>query len=233
MCAIGERSDGPFAARYLVIGHGGHGAGSSTTPSAGGGGGGGGFKAGTDLIITAPIAITVDTVLGGTSSIGTFAVVHSGGNGGGGAVFSGGGSGSDGASGGGGGSPDGDHGSAIHGAEGHDGADGGPGLGGGGGGSGSPGFPGSTTGQGGSETLNDITGTNVTYCSGGDSGGTTLLPPGNGGAGGFNGSGGQAGQPGIVMIRYPGIPRATGGTITSVGTDTLHTFTANGTLTPL
>jgi hypothetical protein len=39
---------------------------------------------------------------------------------------------------------------------------------------------------------------------------------------------GKRGGSGIVIIRYPGPPIATGGTITSVGGDTIHTFTATG-----
>jgi hypothetical protein len=45
-----------------------------------------------------------------------------------------------------------------------------------------------------------------------------------GGGGGSNGKGGS----GIVIIRYPGPPIATGGTITQVDGDTIHTFTATG-----
>jgi hypothetical protein len=39
---------------------------------------------------------------------------------------------------------------------------------------------------------------------------------------------GARGGSGIVIIRYPGPPIATGGTITQVGGDTIHTFTATG-----
>jgi hypothetical protein len=56
---------------------------------------------------------------------------------------------------------------------------------------------------------------------------------GGGGGGGQRSpiEGGKAGGSGIVIIRYPGAPIATGGTITSVGGDTIHTFTATGSST--
>ena len=55
---------------------------------------------------------------------------------------------------------------------------------------------------------------------------------GGGGGGGYYTNGnGQPGGSGIVIIRYPGTPIATGGTVTSVGGDTIHTFTATGSST--
>jgi hypothetical protein len=42
---------------------------------------------------------------------------------------------------------------------------------------------------------------------------------------------GQAGGSGIVIIRYAGKTRATGGTITEDGQDTIHTFDTSGTFT--
>jgi hypothetical protein len=52
---------------------------------------------------------------------------------------------------------------------------------------------------------------------------------GGGATGDYNqGKSGGAGGSGIVIIRYPGPPIATGGTITQVGGDTIHTFTATG-----
>jgi hypothetical protein len=41
---------------------------------------------------------------------------------------------------------------------------------------------------------------------------------------------GQAGGSGIVIVRYRGAPRATGGTITQSGGYTIHTFTTSGDL---
>jgi hypothetical protein len=39
---------------------------------------------------------------------------------------------------------------------------------------------------------------------------------------------GQPGGSGIVILRYAGSQRATGGTITTVDGDTVHTFTSTG-----
>ena len=61
---------------------------------------------------------------------------------------------------------------------------------------------------------------------------------GGGGGGGYGNNGptgtataGGAGGSGIVIIRYLGTPRATGGTVTTVGSYTYHTFTNSGTYT--
>lgn len=51
---------------------------------------------------------------------------------------------------------------------------------------------------------------------------------GGGGGSHSTGHGGNGGS-GIFIIRYAGAPAATGGTITAVGDDTVHTFTASGT----
>lgn len=59
---------------------------------------------------------------------------------------------------------------------------------------------------------------------GGGGGGGHLNGPSNQGAGGTGGSG-------IVIIRYSGSQRGTGGTVTSVGGYTYHTFTSSGTYT--
>lgn len=69
----------------------------------------------------------------------------------------------------------------------------------------------------GSATPNAIPGT-----GGGGGAGSYWAPNG----GWSNGSG--AGGSGIVIVRYPGGQKATGGTVTSVGGDTIHTFTATG-----
>jgi hypothetical protein len=62
-------------------------------------------------------------------------------------------------------------------------------------------------------------GVSGTANTGGGGGGTQdAYSPGNGGSG-------------IVIIKYSGIPRATGGVITESGGITTHTFTASGTLT--
>lgn len=56
---------------------------------------------------------------------------------------------------------------------------------------------------------------------------------GGGGAGGYSTSikGGNGGS-GIVIVRYKGSQRATGGTVTFVNGHTIHTFTTSGTFTP-
>ena len=68
---------------------------------------------------------------------------------------------------------------------------------------------------------------------------TCNTPPGNGTANRGSGGGGNCnnrrgpggnGGSGIVIIRYPGAARGTGGTITSAGGYTIHTFTTSGSL---
>jgi hypothetical protein len=43
--------------------------------------------------------------------------------------------------------------------------------------------------------------------------------------------GGGAGGSGVVIIAYAGVQRGTGGTVTSAGGNTIHTFTTSGTFT--
>jgi hypothetical protein len=57
---------------------------------------------------------------------------------------------------------------------------------------------------------------------------TGSVNSGGGGGGDYFGPGGAKGGSGIVIIRYPGPPIATGGTITQVDGDTIHTFTETG-----
>ena len=71
-------------------------------------------------------------------------------------------------------------------------------------------------------------------------GGDALVNTGSGGGGGggegsplFRTAGGGAGGSGIIIVRYPGPQKAIGGTVTSVGGDTIHTFTTSGNFTPL
>jgi hypothetical protein len=53
---------------------------------------------------------------------------------------------------------------------------------------------------------------------------------GGGGTGNNSGGGGASGGSGVVIVRYPtGTVTATGGTITTSGSDTIHTFTSSGT----
>lgn len=94
-------------------------------------------------------------------------------------------------------------------------------AGGGGGGSSTNGGDGGT-GGGGAGTSNGYGGTAGTANTGGGGGGGWYYGGGAGGAGGS----------GIVIVRYPGLPAATGGTITYLNGYTIHTFTSSGTFTP-
>lgn len=124
--------------------------------------------------------------------------------------------------------------------------------GGGGGGAGGAGG-GSTSSSGGAGGIgiqSSITGTAV-YRAGGGGGGanagsggaggtggggngsnTTSVTAGTAGTGGGGGAGNGnsgAGGSGIVIIRYAGSQRGTGGTVTSANGYTIHTFTTSGT----
>lgn len=229
----------------LVLGGaGGAGVGSSGS-GAGGGGGAGGLQTGTIAAAINAYTITVGTVgangtspgtaasigVNGTSS--TFSTLTATGGGGGGGSTSSGGidNGLSGASGGGGGgivnSASGTGGAATQGFAGGNGQGGlNPNNGGGGGGGagavGSVGTAG-TGGAGGTGVSNSITGSPVTYGAGGTGG--------NGGGSGSVGNPGTSGA-GIVIISYPtGTLTATGGSITTSGGNTIHTFTTSGTWT--
>jgi len=131
--------------------------------------------------------------------------------------------------------------------------------GGGGGGAGAVGgdATNSKSGNGGNGLTFSISGTSTTYAGGGGggssgnggnggtgggaagtsngtAGGTATANTGGGGGGGwlYSGGSGGAGGSGIVIIRYPGLPAATGGTITYLNGYTIHTFTTSGTFTP-
>jgi len=63
-------------------------------------------------------------------------------------------------------------------------------------------------------------------------GGDGTVNTGSGGGGsGSNSANGGAGGSGVVIIRYSGAQRGTGGTVTSSGGYTIHTFTSSGTYT--
>lgn len=133
------------------------------------------------------------------------------------------------------------------------------GAGGGGGASavGTAGAAGGAGGNGGNGTASSISGASVTYGGGGGGGVSGTGGTGGGGAGGAlnnngvsgtantGGGGGGAsssgvtlrsggdGGSGVVIISYPtGAFTATGGTITTSGGNTIHTFTTSGTFTP-
>ena len=131
-------------------------------------------------------------------------------------------------------------------------------AGAGGGGAGAVGSVGSGTtgGAGGAGSASSISGASVTYAGGGGGAGGTVLGAGGaggggnggrsspalgatngtnntggGGGGGYGIIGGNGGS-GVVIIAYTtSSMTATGGTITTSGSNTIHTFTANGTFT--
>jgi hypothetical protein len=92
--------------------------------------------------------------------------------------------------------------------------------GGGGGGGGSGTYPAGTGGNGGGGNGN----------SNGSGSNATANTGGGGGGAGSTGSGGLGGS-GIVIVSYAGSAKFTGGTITTSGGNTIHTFTSSGTLT--
>lgn len=132
------------------------------------------------------------------------------------------------------------------------------GGGGGDGGNGANGNIATTGGDGGLGASSSISGASVTYGGGGGGGSSNLTSGagvgnggggnggydtglgssaaanrGGGGGGGGNLKAGGSGGSGVVIVRYAGDARFTGGTITSDAGDTIHTFTSSGTLTPI
>lgn len=92
-------------------------------------------------------------------------------------------------------------------------------YGGGGGGGAGSGYPAASGGLGGGGAGGSgATGANGTVNTGGGGGGT-----------GVNNVAGSAGGSGVVVIAYLGSQRGTGGTVTSSGGYTIHTFTSSGT----
>ena len=98
------------------------------------------------------------------------------------------------------------------------------GLGGGGGGASVSGYP---VGQGGGSARNSGA-VGVAGASGG-AGGTNTGGGGGGGSPTTSNYAGGTGGSGIVILRYLGTQRGTGGTVTTVGSYTVHTFTGSGT----
>jgi hypothetical protein len=134
--------------------------------------------------------------------------------------------------------------------------------GGGGGGAGAAGGNASSGagGAGGAGTASSISGSSVTYAGGGGGAGSSSGGAGGAGGGGAgagvagNGTNGTAntgggggaaattsggnqtsgaGGSGVVIVSYAGSQRYVGGTVTSSGGNTIHTFTSSGTLTVL
>ena len=111
------------------------------------------------------------------------------------------------------------------GGSGYSGDGGNGGIGGGGGGSASNGNIGSAGAGGINVGSNGSAGANA---PGGNAGANT---GGGGSHYNSNNKGGDGGS-GIVIVRYSGPQKATGGTISTVAGYTLHTFTSSGTFTP-
>lgn len=230
---------------YLIIGGGGGGG-----YRAGGGGGAGGMRTGSTITGVGSYTVTV----GGRGAPGNSTPTHAtdggdssfngitatGGGGGGSSVGdsgmrpgnyggSGGGAAHDGAKG------DGISGQGNNGGLGTAGAN----EGGGGGGAGGAGANAADPngGAGGAGMSSSISGSAVTYCVGGEGGdevatGATNSNYGSGGGGGAGitaPSDGDSGQVGVIILSYPtGHIRATGGTITTSGGNTIHTFVGSG-----
>ncbi len=220
---------------FLVVAGGGNGG--NYDNAWGGGGGAGGYLAGTETVTAQTYPITV-----GLGAVGGFTAVKSnGGNSsfstytsiGGGAGGNGGGSqptaGSNGGSGGGSGNTTVATGTAGQGNNG--GTATGGGNSGGGGGAGGVGQNQSAGGAGGIGVSNSISGSAYTYCTGavGD-GNASGVNYGDGGSGqDSNQRNRGSGSNGIVILRYlTGSITATGGTTTTSGAYTIHSFTSSG-----
>jgi len=94
------------------------------------------------------------------------------------------------------------------------------------GGGGGSSYNNNTAGLGGLGGGGNGTGDNATV-----GGAATANTGGGGGGGGYNSAKGGDGGSGIVIISYVGAPVWTGGTVTSSGGNTIHTFTTSGSLT--
>ena len=240
----------PKVNALIVAGGGGGGAGGVA-----GGGGAGGYQTLTDVSVSPgafSVIVGAGGAGGGTGGIGTQGknsvflgtTAIGGGYGAATGTVNGGNGGS-----GGGGSSVGGPGTGGTGSQGNNGGAASATSGGGGGGAGAVGGAGGVNvgGNGGNGLANSISGSSVTYAGGG--GGNAGVTPGSGGTGGGGGpstsgtantgGGGGAwdgtgtagnGGSGIVIVSYvTGNVVATGGTITTSGDMTIHTFTSNGT----
>jgi hypothetical protein len=96
---------------------------------------------------------------------------------------------------------------------------------------------GTTPGNGGAGLTSSISGTSTTYAGGGGAvnqgyrGGYIGSPSAIANSGSGGGGNAGAGGSGIVIISYAGNQRGTGGTVTSSGGNTIHTFTSSGIFT--
>ena len=266
----GNGSNGIVIVRYpatdynvelLIVGGGGGGGGSTSSNGGAGGGGAGGLlyyssyptSAGTKYIVTVGAggtgqnASTVANGSNGNNSVFGSIVAFGGG---GGSYGNGDGTGNNGGSGGGGGyrvyntaanggtgiSGQGNNGGGVSSVS----ASGAGGGGAGGVGQSNTGSGGGIGGDGGVGLTYAITGSSVTYATGGRGGtqpitvGAGITNTGNGGSGAYagdNSNTGYAGGSGIIIIAYQGPQRGLGGTVdtTSRPGYTLHTFTTTGT----
>lgn len=206
---------------YLVVAAGG---GAGTQAGISGAGGAGGYRTATGFTVTEQAySITVGTgsvAANGTDSI--FSTITSIGGGRGGEARNG--AGSSGGSGGGGGDNTGVGGAGTAGQGYNGGTSVGEPPGGGGGGGGA-----ASAAVAGIGVASSISGSSVTYATGGtgESGGNLVANTGNGGGGN------EAGSSGIVIISYvtADFGACTGGTISTNGTKTVHKFTTSGTFT--
>ena len=246
----------PYTIEYLTVAGGGGGGSSDGAAYYGGGGGGAGGAVDSTVLVTPTTAYSIVIGAGGSGGSGgargstgqnttAFGSTFLGGGGGGGYANSSGGSGGS----GGGARPDGSGGAGTSG-QGNNGGTGNNGGGCGGGGKGAAGSPnsgysggaggaginwkslGTFYAGGGGGGLYDVGSAGAGGAGGGGAGnvaGTTNT--GGGGGGGNSGNTGKNGGSGIAIIRYAGSQRGTGGTVTSVGGYTYHTFTSSGTYT--
>ena len=229
----------PNFIEYLVVAGGGGGGWSNSTTFRAGGGGAGGFLTGSATLSYSSTPITVTVGTGGDGAIGSpFSAATNGGNSvfnslvadGGGFGGSNGGTGNGGNGGSGGGARVGSTagtGIAGEGTNGSIGTSSGTIRGGSGGGAGTA----ATNTQAGS-AKQWLDGNY--YANGGKGDNSNVAGIGglygNGSQGNLNSNGDNGGS-GVVIIRYSGVPRATGGTITNVGGFTYHTFTTSGNFT--
>ena len=254
------RSQPPYV-EVLVVAGGGSGGTSSPANGGGGGGGAGGVIYNSAYQLTSAAAVTVTVGAGGagqTSAVSqgndgsnsVFGSLTAVGGGGGGSASGGTTTGRNGGSGGGAGyvgyynnfnSGTGTVGQGFRGGfvlANNNGA-----AGGGAGGVGNetfdarpePGYPGGGGGLGGLGVSYSISGTSTLYSNGGNGSleGANTIVSGSGTAGTYAGPvSTTTGGSGIVIVRYPGLPAATGGTIAYLNGYTIHTFTTSGTFTP-
>ena len=252
-------ASGSYGVELLVVAGGGGGGNANSTGTGGGGGAGGFLTASTVVNIGQPYSITVGgggaIATAGTNSSMLTSVALGGGYGGSSLTSTTSIVGGNGGSGGGGAAGQGLSGAARAAGSGTTGQGFAGGVGGtsgapagGGGGAGAVGFSSSST-SGGAGLSSSITGT-ATFYAGGGAGGTAGAATGVGGVGGGGNIGvsgtantggggggsnpsssGAAGGSGIVILSYFGAQRGTGGTVTSAGGYTIHSFLTSGTFT--